>query len=207
MKKVILTLALVAAAATSAFAQFGVGAGYANNAQKLNDNDPSSSNGFYVEGTYAIPVSGIFSIVPGVRYTYLGKSDKAATNIAGIDIKGSSTVVEHYLAVPVMAQCGIDLGAAKILVFAGPTFNLGLASQTKVEASVGGISADKPIDNYGEDSIYGRTNVFLGGGLGIELGSFQIKAACDAGLRNRYDSENIKYRDAYQIRIGAAYLF
>ena len=206
MKKVILTLALVAAAATSAFAQFGIGAGYANNAQKVGDADPTTTNGFYVEGSYSIPVAGEFSIVPGVRYTYLGKSNTAATNIAGINIGGSSTLVEHYIAVPVMAQYGIDLGAAKLFAFAGPTFSYGLASQTKLEASVAGFSADKPIDNYGENSVYGRANVFVGGGLGLQLGSFQIKGSYDCGLLNRYDSENITCKDN-QFRVGVAYLF
>ena len=205
MKKIILTLALVAAAATSAFAQFGIGAGYANNNQKVGENS-SATNGFFVEGTYSIPVAGEFSIVPGVRYTYLGETTSAATNIAGINIGGSSTLVEHYLAIPVMAQYGIDLGAAKILAFAGPTFNLGLASQTKVEASVAGISADKPINNYGDNSIYSRTNVFVGGGLGIEISSFQIKAAYDFGLLNRYNSDNVTCKDN-QFRVGVAYLF
>lgn len=206
MKKVILTIALVAAAATSAFAQIGIGAGYANNAQKIGDSDPSTTNGFYVEGTYNIPVAGEFSIVPGIRYTYLGKANSASTSIAGISISGSSTLVEHYIAVPVMAQYGIDLGSAKVFAFAGPTFSFGLASQTKVEASVAGISADKPIDNYGENSPYGRSNVFVGGGLGIQLGSFQIKGAYDFGLLNRYDSENVTCKDS-QFRVGVAYLF
>lgn len=206
MKKVILTLALVAVAATSAFAQIGIGAGYANNSQKIGDADPTTTNGFYVEGTYNIPVATNFSIVPGVRYTYLGKSNSASGTIAGINIGGSSTLVEHYIAVPVMAQYGIDLGGANIFAFAGPTFSYGLASQTKVEASVAGFSADKPIDNYGENSNYGRANVFVGGGIGIQLGSFQIKGAYDCGLLNRFDSENIVGKDN-QFRVGVAYIF
>lgn len=201
MKKVIITIALVAAAATSAFAQIGVSAGYANNSQKTQNSDPSTTNGFYVEGTYSIPVAGAFSIVPGVRYTYLGSSK--ATNILSAGL--SASLVEHYLAIPIMAQYGIDLGAAQLFAFAGPTFSYGLASKTTVKASAGGFSADKPIDNY-KDTDYLRPNLFLGGGLGIQLGSFQVKAAYDFGLLNRMKSDKITLKDN-QFRVGVAYLF
>lgn len=203
MKKIILTIALVAAAATSAFAQIGVSAGYANNSQKTKDSDPSTTNGFYVEGTYNIPVAGSFSVVPGVRYTYLGSSKSASTSILNAGVTGS--LVEHYLAIPVMAQYSIDLGAAQIFAFAGPTFSYGLASKTTIKASAAGFSADKTIDNY-KDTDYLRPNVFLGGGLGIQLGSFQVKAAYDFGLLNRMKSDKIVLKDN-QFRVGVAYLF
>ena len=126
--------------------------------------------------------------------------------IAGISAGASSSLVEHYIAIPVMAQYGIDLGSAKLFAFAGPTFSYGLASKTTVEASVAGISADKPIDNYGDNSAYLRSNVFVGGGVGLQLSSFQIKAAYDFGLLNRMDSENIALKDN-QVRVGVAYIF
>ena len=206
MKKIIMTLALVAVAATSAFAQFGIGAGYANNAQKIGENDPNTTNGFYVEGTYSIPVAGTFAIVPGLRYTYLGSSSSTGTEIAGIAVGASSSLVEHYLSLPVMAQYGIDLGAAQLFAFAGPTFAMGLASTLSGEAHVAGFGGDSKVDNYKDGSIYLRTNVFVGGGLGIQFNSFQVKAAYDFGLLNRYDSENLTCKDN-QFRVGVAYLF
>lgn len=207
MKKIFLTLALVAVAATSAFAQVGIGAGYANNAQKLGSGDPSTSNGFYVEGFYNIPVAGGFSIAPGVRYTFLGKTNEAGATILGINLGASSKTTEHYVGIPVMAQYAIDLGSAKIFAFAGPTFNMGLASSTVISANAGGIGGEtKPSDNYGDNSNYLRTNVFVGGGLGVQVGSFQIKGAYDYGVLNRLDSDNTTLKDS-QFRVGVAYLF
>ena len=76
MKKIILTLALVAAAATSAFAQIGVGAGYLNNNTSASSTGEALvTNGFYVEGTYNFNVGNFLSVVPGIRYTFAGDND------------------------------------------------------------------------------------------------------------------------------------
>ena len=203
MKKIILTLAAMAIAVSS-FAQISVGAGYANNAQKLESNDPSTTNGFYVEGSYNLPIAGGLSIVPGVRYTFLGS--KNAKDAFGGFVGGQIELAEHYVAVPVMAQYALDLGSsAKFLIFAGPTFDLGLASNTKASATIAGASGSTSKDNY-KDTDYLKSNVFVGGGVGLQIGNFQIKGAYDFGLLNRLDSDNVALKDS-QIRAGVAYLF
>lgn len=203
MKRIILTLAALAIAASS-FAQINLGAGYTNNAQKLESNDPSVTNGFYVEGSYNLPVVGGLSIVPGVRYTFIGS--KNAKDAFGGFVGGQIELAEHYVAIPVMAQYALGLGSsAKLLVFAGPTFDLGLASTTKVAASIAGVSGSTSKDNY-DNTDYLKSNVLVGGGVGIQIGRIQIKGAYDFGLFNRLDNDSVALKDS-QIRAGVAFLF
>ena len=208
MKKIILTLALVAAAATSAFAQIGVGAGYLNNNTSASSTGEALvTNGFYVEGTYNFNVGNFLSVVPGIRYTFAGDNDAKGIEIEDIDIaEVSAALTEHNIYVPVMLQANIPVGSAKVFAFAGPTFQFALSSMLDVAASIGGVGFDTDIDLLGENGLFKRTDIALGGGVGIEFSHFQVKAAYDFGLMNRsaIEHETVK---GQQLRIGVAYLF
>ena len=201
-------MALVAVAATSAFAQIGIGAGFTNNSEATpNDGDALVTKGFYVEGTYNIPVGNFLSIVPGLRYTFAGNNDAQGIEIEDIDIAEiKASLAEHNIYVPVMFQCGIPLGGIKLIAFAGPTFQFALSSMMNVAANVGSIGFDQDVNLLGEDGLFNRTDITVGGGVGVEFGSFQVKASYDLGLLNRsaVDNETIK---GQQVRIGAAFLF
>ena len=74
MKKVLMTLALVAVAATSAFAQLSVGAGYLSNTQKLSvtsgsttTTNATTSNGFYAGADYTLDLGQGLGVVAGRR--------------------------------------------------------------------------------------------------------------------------------------------
>lgn len=208
MKRIVLTLALAAVTATSAFAQIGIGAGFTNNSEATpNDGEALVSKGFYVEGTYNIPVGNILSIVPGLRYSFSSNSNVRGIKIDDIslaDLKAS--LAEQNVYIPVMLQCGIPMGNIKLLAFAGPTFQLALSSVLNVAAEVERISIDKDVDLLGENGLFKRTDITVGGGVGVGFGSFQIKAAYDFGLLDRSSLDNRTYK-GQQIRIGAAYLF
>lgn len=208
MKKILLTLALVAATATSAFAQLGIGAGYTNNSSSNpSDGEALVTKGFYVEGTYGIALGSNLSIVPGIRYTFAANGDAQGIDIEDIDIaEVSASLAEHNIYVPVMAQLSVPMGAVKLLAFAGPTFQFALSSMLNVAANVGGMGFDTDIDLLGEDGLFKRTDVALGGGVGVEFGNFQVKAAYDFGLMNRSAVDNGTIK-GQQLRVGVAYLF
>lgn len=208
MKKIILTLAIVAAAATSAFAQIGIGAGFTNSsASSSEDGENLVTKGFYVEGTYNIHIGNCLSIVPGVRYAFTGNGDPMGIDIEDIDFAEVNTsIAEHNLYIPVMAQVNVPIGGAKVFVFAGPTFQFAISSLLNVVAKVGEIGFDQDVDLLGEDGLFKRTDIALGGGVGIEFHQFQLKAGYDFGLMNRsiVDGGTIK---GQQLRMGIAYLF
>ncbi len=219
MKKILLTIALAAVAAVSASAQLSVGAGYSmNNATAVSDDSSTEGQtaGFYVEGTINIPVTGALSLAPSLRYTFHSAKDAssaALASLASTTIEGTTT--EHYVTVPVMARYNLDLGGAKVFVFAGPTFDFGLSSELKIDSTTSGSvldaiglsgSSTRTVDQYGEDSNYKNFDILVGGGLGIQIGHIQAKAGYHYGLMDRDGSDKVKLSDA-RIEAGLAFVF
>ncbi len=214
MKKIILTLALVAAAATSAMAQFSVGAGYLNQTTTSKYTSGSStsksdiaSQGFYVGADAAYNLGYGVSVVPGIYYGYL--TNGSESNVAGLaSIKGSTK--SHYIAVPVNFKYGIGLGdMLNAFVYAGPQFELGLSSKTTTTGTVIGQSGSTTVDNYGDDSTLNRFNISLGAGIGVDVAEMvRINFGYHYGLLNMYNGSdsNYKVNNSYW-SVGAAFLF
>ena len=113
---------------------------------------------------------------------------------------------EIYLAVPVQATYTYAItNDFKVFGFAGPSFAFGLYSKSKTTNNVNDDVTTT--DHYGDDSKYGRTNLFLGAGVGVDvMNTIRIKAGYDIGLLNRSSADNTKINDA-QWSVGVAYLF
>jgi len=209
MKKVLMTLALVAVAATSAFAQISVGAGYLSNTQKATYTSGSTSTtttapsaGFYVAADYAMDLGQGLGVSAGLKGAYLGNT--TTTSLLGVS--STSKLSEIYLAVPVLCNYNYEINNDfKVFAFAGPSFAFGLSSKTKTTSNV---SDDVTItDNYGDNSDYGKMNIFLGAGVGVDvMNMVRVKAGYDIGLLNRSSADNTKCNDA-QWYVGVAYLF
>ncbi len=189
MKKiiVILSAALLLLAGTNAFAQMSSGLGYVNSTTvlKLNKNGDGSTsnvNGLYAGFGYTIPLVEGLNVTPGVYYELLYEQD--ADELWGMTASG--TRIEHYINVPVTFSYGLSpMSGVRVFVFAGPTASYGLASTTRGGMSIGNISLGGKTDNY-EDGDYGRFDLMIGGGAGVQLGGFRLTAGYDLGLLNRY---------------------
>ncbi len=213
MKKIIITIALVAAAATTSMAQTSVGAGYinANSTSTVKVGDQSSttesvSGGFYVGGDMTFDIQGGLSVVPGLYYGMLSKSGDGV-NIGEL-AKGHGTTTSHYISVPVNVQYGLNLTyGLKAFVYAGPQFNLGLASKTVISTEVLGSTNKTEINHYGEDSDLERFNLALGGGVGLDImDKVRIKLGYNFGLLDLNDTDSITQR-TNNFHVGAAFLF
>lgn len=208
MKKIItiLAAAVMMLTASNAFAQIAVGAGYLNATDKIDDNS-NALNGFYAGVSYNIPIAGGLAVAPGVYYSGLFKSGELFS-LSLLNTKVDSKLAEHFINVPVNFNYNFELAPdMTAFIFAGPTFQYGLASKTKIEGTAAGYSGDKDIDNY-DDSDYGKTNVLLGGGVGMNLmDSFQITVGYDYGLMNLYTGNADVKRHKSYIKLGVAYLF
>ena len=184
MKRIITLVAAVVmmAFATNSFAQMSVGAGYLHAGDQVTlkglDAVEVGMNGAYAGVSYNLPISDLIGVTPGV--------------------------VEHFVNVPVYFIVGFDISDnARFFVFAGPTVQLGLASTA--EGNVGSIKTGK-INRY-EVGGYSRTNVLLGGGLGLNLGRFQITAGYDHGMFNLDTEDDGTKRIKRYAKAGIAYLF
>ena len=188
MKKVILTLAIVAAAATSAFAQgLSVGAGYLNSTTTTTVGSGSSAfgmNGFYGGVGAQKDLNDLLGISTGLYYSYLTGTSSAS--VLGGLLSGSNKMSEHYINVPVQLNLGFDLAkGVRLFAFAGPTVNVGLISKSVATASVGGHGGSSSTDNYADNSNYGRFDVLLGGGAGIKVANFKIFGGYNYGMLDR----------------------
>lgn len=214
MKKVLMTLALVAVAATSAFAQISVGAGYLANTQKSTYTSGSTSTttttpsaGFYVGADYTLDLGQGLGLVAGLKGNFLFNKEEGSITLPILGtFTGTSKTSEIYLVVPVLANYTYALSNdLKLFGFAGPSFAYGLSSKTK---STTNTSDDVTItDNYGDSSNYGKVNLFLGAGVGVDvMNTIRIKAGYDIGLLDRDGRDDYKINDA-QWYVGVAYLF
>lgn len=210
MKKVLMTLALVAVAATSAFAQLSAGAGYLSNTQKTSytsgsttTTDAVTSKGFYAGADYTFDLGQGLGVVAGLKGAFLFVPEHEI--LLGTNTSKSS---EIYLAVPVLANYSYALGnELTLFAYAGPTVAFGLSSKTVTTDKTGLTNSVTTTDNYGEDSTYGRVNVFLGAGIGVDvMNTIRIKAGYDIGLLDRDNRDDYKINDA-QWSVGVAYLF
>ena len=96
----------------------------------------------------------------------------------------------------------------RAFVFAGPTLQYGLSSKikTKTEVStvVGSGGSDHTTDLY--ENYMNKFNVFLGGGIGMEVANFQVTVGYDYGLMNLAKNENNKINRS-GLKIGVGFLF
>lgn len=202
MKK---TIALLAAALVSAaaFAQVGVGAGYANSTLKSGNNS-SAYDGAYVALYANVPLSGPLGVKTGASVEYL-MSNKTS-GLFGVTGEAKST--EVYVDIPVQATFGGSISKDLAWnLYAGPTASLGLMSKTKYTLSVSGDSTSSGLDHYGDNSNYGRFDVLLGGGVMIDFaGKLRFDAGYDYGMLNRNSSSDTRTNRSL-LHVGIAYLF
>jgi hypothetical protein len=211
MKKAMLMAAALLVAVTS-FAQVQIGAGYVNSTDRTklsNDAEVSTAaaNGVYAGIGVTLPLAGDLAVTPGVYYTFLTSHN--GRSVANGILSASGDLQEHYVNVPVYFNYGSELAPNfRLFFFGGPTFSAGIISKTVLSASILGFSANTAIDNYRDVSGYGRFDVMLGGGMGVDLGKrLRLTVGYDFGMMNRYTEGNGIIRHRNQLHGGLAFLF
>ena len=202
MKKLILSLALLAAIAAPTFAQFHVGIGYSSDNKSgsiLGYGDRFWFNGIYAGAGYTFNILGPLSFTPGVYFDFLKYTDKLlSTDYGSYNLNFN----EIYLKVPATFSLGFDISSSvRGFVFAGPKLMVGLSSM---------VNDGRDRENLYQIKDYSRVNVLLGGGVGIDIcDKLRISVGYDGGLINRYKGkaqEKIKISDS-GLHAGIAYLF
>lgn len=207
MKKIILSVVLAAVAATSAMAQFSVGAGYLNQTLKTTVSDNTTNAAFqgaYVGADASYYLGLGFSVVPGIYYGYLSSDENLGFSLASV----SSSTKNHYIAVPVNFKYGIKpLDVLGVFAYAGPQFSLGISSKTTTTGTVLGASGSSVLDNYGDDGHLNRFNISAGVGLGVELFDVvRVEFGYNYGFLNLSNLDNVTSK-ASSWHVGAAFLF
>lgn len=207
MKKIILSIALATVVATSAMAQFSVGAGYLNQTLKTTVSSTTTNAAFqgaYVGADASYYLGLGFSVVPGIYYGYISSDENLGLSIANV----SSSTKNHYIAVPVNFKYGIKpLEGLGVFAYAGPQFSLGISSKTTTTGTVLGASGSSVLDNYGDDGSLNRLNISAGVGLGVEIFNVVcLEFGYNYGFLNLSKVDNVISK-ASTWHVGAAFLF
>ena len=180
-----MTLALVAVAATSAFAQISVGAGYLANTQKSSytsgsttTTTPTALKGAYLNADYTFDLGQGLGLVAGLKGSFLTYTH--TTTILGVS--GTTNLKELYLGVPVLCNYSYVLSNdLKLFAYAGPTFNIGLSSkskftQTVTDDGVHHVHADACAEENIELAIIATVGIVVGDGhiVGNGLGELAL---------------------------------
>ena len=203
MKKILSTLlaASLMLLGTQAFAQMSMNAGYLNSTESS-----VNSHGAFAGVSFNIPIAGGLGIAPGVYYSMITNKDASSGSLFGINLSGSKTFMEHAVNVPVYVNYGFDISRdSKFFVFGGPTAQYGLASTYKLEGSAGGVGGESTVNNYDNEN-YSRFNVYVGGGVGFQAGTFQVTAGYDYGVTDLDKRDNAEAHRS-NIKIGVGFLF
>lgn len=190
MKKIMITLALVAVAATSAMAQISAGFGYQSKTYTDGDKDDNVTvNGIYVGAQYNYALTDAISVAPGITVNYLSGTK------SGVDMK------EWNIGIPVMFNYAIPVAEGfTLLPFAGPTLAFGLSN--KYEG--GGITLDMYDNAITEMN---RFDLLIGGGVALDIVDVvRVSVGYNRGLLNRgKDVKPAVHTNSFHF--GVAYLF
>lgn len=185
MKKVLLSIAFMAAAATSAFAQIpqlGIKGGVNFADVSVSSGSVSASLGTlttYSVGVFADLKAGAISIQPGLFYT--GKGFKA-TN--GNSADGSAEFNLHYLQLPVNFVYHVPIVVGNIYFGAGPFAAMGITGKAKANDGSGTSVSEDVHFGDGPNDIK-KMEYGLQGIAGLQLkGGFLVGLSYDLGLTN-----------------------
>jgi hypothetical protein len=216
MKKIFASIfaATMLLVGTEAFAQLVPGAGYLLSIEKSKTENQSldavKMNGFYAGASYNIPLTGGLSVAPGL-YADMLFYNGAATFAQVI------TFSEHYtelaLNLPVNLNYRFEISDnASIYAFAGPVFQLGLVARStyngRVDYGIIHINEGEAYNHYNsENGDMSRFNIYMGGGLGFQVGDLLFTVGYDHNLLNVDNASSGWKTNRNQIKVGVNFAF
>lgn len=213
MKKSIILAAILLLIGFQAKAQVIGGAGYLYSSEKTSGVDGTTPyHGAFVGASYNIALGSGFGVAPGLYASVLlhNVRAEAGSSKVGYNVAGSNR--EVALNVPVRANYSLDFGHDKsLLIYAGPIFQVGLLNTTTVTGSVSFLglnySDGDQVNNYDpKNGTVNRFNIYLGGGVGIQLGDFIIHVGYDHSLLDVDKLDNyVTSRGLLKIGFGLAF--
>ena len=205
MKKTIAFIAVVAAllATGTAKAQMTVNVGYApvtltNQTTVGNTTTTTTSdmNGFFAGVTYNYNLNKGLGVALGLQGRYNIKTSTGSANFVVISGNDKSTTTQLLLDVPVLLNYGLDLGSAKLVAFAGPTFSYALYGNTHVTTTTTILGASSTTESdyamYDDNSSNERLDISATVGLELQYSDFRLFGGYRVGLLDLNSNSNVK---------------
>ena len=222
MKKILATVfaASLMLVGSQAYAQLVPGAGYlfASEASKSDSNKSEATpyHGFYVGASYNIPLAAGLGVAPGFYVDMLlhNTNTEGGSAVAGLTLMGSYR--EVALNIPLNLTYSYEFGKdMAIRLFAGPVFQYGVISKTTINGTLSGsilgikysYSDGASVNHYdAEDGSRNPFNIYLGGGLGFQVGDILFTVGYDHNLLDidKYDGVTTNRN---QIKAGINFAF
>lgn len=222
MKKQFLLLPLIVLSA-SAFAQttrpsFGIKAGVTsaglrgdavNSLQALLNFSSgaitaTNRTGFFAGGYATVPVSGNFSVEPGVYYSQKGYALQGSFNVKGAEFLSAGAKAQlntTYIDLPVLAKVSVN----GLQVFAGPQASY--LAGAKLHTTAGALGFNFVNSTTDAKNQFNQWDFALTGGVGYEFANgFNVNAAYDYGLSKVDNGQNM---NAYNrvVKVGFGFRF
>lgn len=208
MKKFFVMAAALLLLGFQANAQLIGGAGYIYSSEKTSGVDGTTPfHGFYAGASYKLDLGKGFGVAPGLYASFLLHNENANDGGAKANYNVDGNDREFALNVPVKLTYTLDLGNDRaVFAYAGPVFQLGLTNTTTVTGSVSvlglNLSGGSKVDNYEKDYM-NRFNIYLGGGIGFQLGDLLFHLGYDHSLLDIDKSTNyVTSRGQFKLGVG-----
>ncbi len=218
MKKIFATLlaASLMLIGTQAHAQLATGAGYLFASETTSTSNSKADaiphHGFYLGGSYNIPIVAGLGVAPGFyvdmllyHYDY-----SAGTSFIGGSI--SERYTELAVNVPVNLTYSFEFGRDLALrLFAGPVFQCGVLARSTYNESVNigpiHVNEGQAYNHYdSENGDTNRFNIYMGGGLAFQAGDIMFSVGYDHNLLD-IDKSDATKTNRHQIKAGINFVF
>ena len=208
MKKLILTLALAAAAAVCANAQIVVGAGYDGGTTKSTYTSGSTSltesdnyAGFYVNAMYNYNIGNGLGVQAGIGANFYGRKDVNDAVVATYTIKYTSI----ELAIPVLVNYKYQINNDfAVGAFVGPEFGFDVMDNSK---TTNDKNSDVITTNYMEDEDHQGFGLMAEEGLFVEYAQkYRLSFSAYQQLNNGTKASNVTEKNN-GFCIGVSYIF
>ena len=213
MKKIIVIAAALLLLGFQASAQLVVGGGYAFSSEKTTGVDGTTPfHGFYLGANYRLPLGAGFGLAPGLYASFMFHNETAdgGSSIIGYNAIGSDR--EFALNVPVKLTYTLDLGHDRaVFAFVGPIFQLGITNMTTASRSgnlgIINVHVGDKVNNYDADNgTMNRFNIYLGGGVGVQLGDIIFHMSYDHSLLDIDKSTKyVTSRGGFKLGVGLGF--
>lgn len=195
---VFLFVGLCLIGANTSFAQVAVRVDFGTAEYKTTCFEPlqistTSGMAFQLGADYDIHIKNKFHITPGLYWSY--RTALGNSNVAGVT--GSELLQENFLNVPIHAKWKFNIKPGKfgMYIYLGPTFSMGMSSQSHFDLMSSGINVEGAYDYFS-----GNSDFKIQGLSGSTSDEF------DDILQDEFDALGLKYA-RFEVRVDWGFGF
>ncbi|WP_392471110.1 porin family protein [Sphingobacterium cellulitidis] len=211
MKTILSSLAIVALSIGAANAQttYGLKAGM-NFGKIANFDSQKLKPSYFVTGFADIPLSGKFSIQPGISLQ--GKGTRIEDEIPIFQQSSTTTNKSDLnlmsIEIPVNAVYYVPVGNGDIFLSAGPYLGYNISGKIKNSSSNSNTTRSEDVSFSGDNKMMNRWDAGINFAVGYKLtNGLLIQAGYGLGLSNLNASENSKKFSTRTMNFGIGYQF